>query len=300
MAFAQQISLIVQKNSTLIYGTLCNGQESEKRKSHFFQVVNNYFQKPLINKPLIIEVGDQTVKCKTDENGFFTSTLEGQYHPIKKISLEESGEAVEIMQDYPTTFIEKDSNLAAISDIDDTIIVSHTAKNLKRIREILRKPSKRLAIDFSSDLLNKIASQGEVYYVSRSEVNLFPLLSSVIGMNDLPKGPLFMTKLVLGKRLLKPRKDPAHKKKSIQKILFGNNDKRFVLLGDDTQQDMHVYLEVAEEYPNRIKKIFIRKTGRVLSKDQRDCIKKLEMATVPFHYFNVTDDSTQELNTLEL
>lgn len=299
MAFTQQLSLINLDVGTIVFGSICHGQLKDNQGSHFRQVFRSYMHAPLANEKIEILCNDGQVNCSTDASGFFFCYLEGDSMQVDRIRIAGNKEFVEIKQDYPVSFHYTDSSLEAISDIDDTAIVSYTASTIKRIREIFKRPSKRLPIEFTRQILNAVATKGKVYYVSKSEVNLFPFLSSILLKSKFPIGPMFMTGMLKGYQLLKPHKDPLHKRKSIERIIGGNPTKKYVLIGDDTQLDMQIYREIASKYLDQVAKIYIRNTGVRLTRKQNETIKKLQDSKFDFLYFNVEDDYNEEIDLLK-
>ncbi len=132
------------------------------------------------------------------------------------------------------------------------------------------------------------------YYVSKSEENLYSILSRFIENRGLPRGIFFMTRWLSLRQLFNPRKDKNHKIDRIKKVLELTQEKDFVLIGDDTQRDLEIYLDIAKEYPDRILKILIRKTNS--SKDRISKWKSvIEESNVSFNYFTDEDDPLQEL-----
>ena len=96
-----------------------------------------------------------------------------------------------------------------------------------------------------------------------------------------------------------PKKGKDFKKKNIQRIIDHSPDKKFILMGDDTQQDMHVYAEIASIYPTRIFKIYIRKTRRQLLGNRQEQLNKLKQSGVPFMYFSDEDAVEKEIKSID-
>ena len=120
-----------------------------------------------------------------------------------------------------------------------------------------------------------------------------PKLYTFLTHHKFPEGPLFLKPYKEWNDLLKRNGKhhfSRHKKEKIQHILNVFENKKFILIGDDSQHDGEIYSEIALKNPDRIKGIFIRKTGKSL----RAGIKKLlagdhDQNKTSLHIFNDPD-----------
>ena len=71
-------------------------------------------------------------------------------------------------------------------------------------------------------------------------------------------------------------------------------------MGDDAQQDMNVYADIAHQYPGSIFKIYIRKTRKQLLGNKAAQLNKLKDSGVPFVYFSDQDPVEQEIQLIKL
>jgi phosphatidate phosphatase APP1 len=209
-----------------------------------------------------------------------------------KINISDSVNPLKILQVYPIVFQNTRSPFDVISDIDDTIVVSYTADFFKRIGTLaLTAPNKRKTIDFTKKLFQEFEKQdARVFYVSKSESNLFGMISSFIEYNKLPKGQLFLTPYLKFSQLLNPKKKRNFKINHIRFIMENSITNSFVLLGDDSQRDMEIYLEIARKFPERILKIYIRQTKKKILLYQKRMWEKLKSTGIPAKYFNADSD----------
>jgi phosphatidate phosphatase APP1 len=300
MAYLWQISVVQFEELSLISGTILS-REARGKKLHYnlFHIPSSYFKKPLAKHPVKIHFGSEQFDLVTDQYGGFS--LECKYQASGDIKVIAGNEELEIPQTYPMIFANSSFPLVVISDIDDTLIVSYTASNWNRIRTILfTSPQMRRAVSFTGDILNAIRErQGRIHYVSKSESNLFRLITSVIQKHKLPEGNLFLTPYLRYNQLLHSKKGMNYKLHSIQRIIDNSPDKRFILMGDDTQQDMSVYASIAKLYPHRIFKIYIRRTRKQLLGEKKKQLDKLRDSGLPFAYFADQDPVEQELQLIE-
>lgn len=150
-----------------------------------------------------------------------------------------------------------------ISDIDDTILVTHTKNPLKKIRTLLVKNAyKRKAVKEMHDFYHSFTSQDySFFYVSNSEANLFPMIRIFLEHQNLPVGPIFLKSFKKWKTFFKRKKKKdrsTHKKEKIALLLEVFPKMKFILIGDDSQQDPEIYSFFARKYPERIEQIYIR------------------------------------------
>ena len=302
MACLWQLSVLVFEKRSLITGVILDadlsGQQSNPKKLAV-KIMRTYFRKPLRKTAVGLQIGGDRYETTTDDHGSFHLNLE---HPIDeevRVYLLESSQYLPAVQLYPNYFGRTNGKLEVISDIDDTVMVSNTASLIKRVRTILTPISKRKKIDFTQGLIsNLISDEGRVYYVSRSERNLFQMISGIIMEHGLPVGHLFLTPYLEFVQLLHPKKGKAFKLDCIKFILDQSQDTQFVLIGDDTQRDLEVYTEIARLYPGQIVKIYIRNTGKGLLSRKQQLMKNLELQKVPYLYYSDNDSFETEINSI--
>ena len=135
---------------------------------------------------------------------------------------------------------------------------------------------KRKPVIAMQELLRKLTNLGaSSFYVSNSEQNLYPLIYRFLIHNNFPPGPLFLKKLRSLWKVFLNIKFPLrniHKDQTIAEIIDLFPNKQFVLLGDNTQHDLAIYLNAATKFPERIRYIIIRKV--VEKKDDEAAIEK--------------------------
>ncbi len=71
--------------------------------------------------------------------------------------------------------------------------------------------------------------------------------------------------------------------------------KQFILLGDDTQKDMKAYASIAEDFGDRILKVYIRQTGLSRSESQELLWENLKNTGLNAVYFTDEDLPNQEI-----
>ena len=153
-----------------------------------------------------------------------------------------------------------------ISDIDDTIL--HTGvTSLMKWRVIFNTLFKdfgtRTPLKGAAALYQKLHqgisghASNPIFYVSNSPWNLYNYLEGFIRNNNFPKGAILLRdfRTPFDKT---PAPEKPHKQHEIRNILKTYPELEFVLIGDSGEHDADIYIDIAEEFPDRIKAIYLR------------------------------------------
>lgn len=160
----------------------------------------------------------------------------------------------------------KKAEYGVISDIDDTILKTGVTSILKwRVifNTLFTNVGNRTPFKGASSFYNKLhlgrsgTAANPMFYVSNSPWNLYHYLQAFIKHNNFPKGAILLRDFRTPfDRTPKPEK--PHKQREIRNILKTYPDLQFVLIGDSGEHDADIYIEIAEEFPERIKAIYLR------------------------------------------
>lgn len=163
--------------------------------------------------------------------------------------------------------LENNPEYGIISDVDDTFLISHSTNTIKKMRLMLfknaitRMPFEGVGAFFRA--LEKGMNKQEsnpFFYVSSSEWNLYDLLVDFCDFHHIPKGPFLLQEKKIN--ILKFWKSGGgkhnHKLVKIRTLLNLYKNLNFVLIGDSGQKDAEIYTTIAQEFPGRIKVIYIR------------------------------------------
>jgi phosphatidate phosphatase APP1 len=295
-----QISIChLTNNRTLFRGVILNNAPFKYDTKigalrNLVKVIKSYFITVYANKDILIKSNSEKINATTDTHGSFQIIAEFKHIGEIKIYTEGQNEPLKQLQSYPTTFHETNSAFDVISDIDDTIIVSYTADLFKRISTIAFKtPHKRKVIEFTQNMFTEFNKlDARIFYVSKSESNLFGMLTAFIEHNKLPKGPLFLTPYLKLYQLVSPKKEINFKIDRIRFLIKNTDNKKYVLFGDDSQRDIEIYTAIAMDFPQRILKIYIRQTKSKVLPKQKRMMENLVLTGVPLNYF-MSDDILQ-------
>ncbi len=193
--------------------------------------------------------------------------------------------------------------LGIISDIDDTIMVSHSIRPLRKIRLMLFKNAYgRVPFEGVSALYQALHkgrkdqdSFNPVFYVSSSEWNLYDLLEDFFNIRGIPAGPLLLQELQHS--IIKFWKSGGgthnHKLVKIGLLLSFFEDLSFILIGDSGQRDPELYLQAVEKFPGRIKAVYIRSVGKRKKKKHLEIARQMDSYNVPMLLINDSSEVAQ-------
>lgn len=185
----------------------------------------------------------------------------------------------------------EDSKFGVVSDVDDTILVSHATQTLRKLWLMLwrnsrtRKPFAGVAAFYRALHVGRDGKQSNpFFYVSSSEWNLYDLLEDFCIHNGFPKGVFLLRELEVS--ILKFWKsgggDHQHKYRKIKTLFETYPRMAFILIGDNGQHDPEIYSQIAAEYPRQIRAIYIRVVRKKKKYSRLSEIKeRLEQLHVP-------------------
>lgn len=198
----------------------------------------------------------------------------------------------------------RESGLAVISDIDDTIIETGITGNFRAImrnwrRVVAQLPDERLLVP-GADLFYGALGGGRVprpaethtgdrlaathhpfFYVSSSPWNLFSYLVAFQKSRNLPLGPILLRDWGLNRETFGSASHGAHKTAAIAQIVETYPELRFALIGDDTQGDLPAFAHVVASHPGRVRAVFIRRAGEPFTPAELEARATIEAAEVP-------------------
>ncbi|TQD39810.1 App1 family protein [Haloflavibacter putidus] len=190
------------------------------------------------------------------------------------------------------------SEFGVISDIDDTILQTGVTSFFKWQlikNSLFTNVHKRIPLKGAPEFYRKLhqnesGHDNPFFYLSNTPWNMYQYLDTFLSIHQFPKGAIllrYFPNVIM--RLFK--KEKPHKQKEIINILKTYPDLKFVLIGDSGEHDATIYIDIARQYPQQIKAIFLRSV---------DHKKKMQMVKSIVDAFEVTpvflvDSSTQAI-----
>jgi len=156
--------------------------------------------------------------------------------------------------------------LSVISDIDDTIRISHVRDRGALLRGTFVDPFR--AVDGMADVFRAWSESGaQFHYVSATPWQLYVPIAAFVDAHDFPKGTFHLRDFRWKDRTLFNviASPDRYKRRTIEPLLRQLPRRRFVLVGDSGQRDPEVFGDLARRYPRQVKAIFIRDVGHSTS-----------------------------------
>lgn len=228
-----------------------------------------FLVKPVAKIPVQLTWQQQVVPSHTEYDGFFRfAWAANEETPAGLHEVEVCGaDGVVVEPAKGHIFVPHITQFAFISDIDDTIMVSHSATVGKRLKELLfRNVKDRIIFPDAARHYQMLAAAhttdeepNPFFYVSSSEWNLYEYLKLIFKNNGLPDGAFLLNQVKRWYELWKTGKTKhSGKLLRILRILEVFPNQRFVLFGDNSQHDPEIYAKLTEKYAHRIFAIYIR------------------------------------------
>ena len=207
-----------------------------------------------------VRFGEQVVAVEANEEGYFsaeiptTSPLAPGWHSAEIILPDESITMADCL------VVDESAEFGIISDVDDTILLTH-ATNLLKVARLTFLGNARTRLPFAGvATFYKALQRGRnpIFYVSSSPWNLYDLLSDFMLEQGIPSGPLNLRDIGIDQNKFITTGHGSHKTETIRAIMDSYPFLSFVLIGDSGQHDPEIYREIAALYPDRVRAIYIR------------------------------------------
>ncbi|MCK8491126.1 DUF2183 domain-containing protein [Spirosoma sp. RP8] len=264
-------------------------------------VLRLFLVRPYPQATIRVRLGDHTTEIRTDPDGYFRielpleQALPPGWHSVKAqmVSQTISPETI-LAEGEGKILIPHQTPFLCISDIDDTFLISHSATIGKRLLVLLtqnahsRDPFEGVVAHYQ--LLAEAASGPDAtnpfFYVSSSEWNLYDYILEFSRKNGLPEGIYLLSQLKQLSQLLQTGKTKHLTKfDRIVRIIETYPDRKFILLGDDSQQDPPIYESIVRHFPQQILCVYIRRIHPKKQDATNELMKKIEANGVAYCYF---------------
>lgn len=231
----------------------------------FFTLFFLYNTKEVTKQEVELVFNNTILKTVTDDKGSFyleSDLLPGQ---TNLSSARIGALEVRIMDElFDRSIHIIPNNNILVSDIDDTVIHSFISNKFRKfITLMFTSLEKRMAVEPTMKLIRELDGVGVTpFYLSNSEQNLYPLIFRFLKHNGFPRGPIFLKAMRRLRDVFRGKKFPEqnlHKLNTLNLLIRFFPEKKFILIGDNTQQDLNIYLTMAEKFPDNVGYIIILK-----------------------------------------
>ncbi|WP_134088035.1 App1 family protein [Olivibacter sp. XZL3] len=237
---------------------------------HTWSLMRLFFVRPVGGVRLRLHFYNQVIETVAQSDGFFKFKwatdrhLEAGLHSVKIELI-----ATDKLQGCASgkVYVPQSTQYVFVSDIDDTVLVSHSATGWRRLRELLVKNAYRREVFADHvvwyNLLSRSGAPSQqlnpFFYVSSSEWNLYDYLQRVFDHNGLPQGSFLLSHFKRWLDFFKAGKTGHEDKyRRISRLLRVFPKQKFVLIGDNSQRDPEIYTALANNYPDRVAAVYIR------------------------------------------
>lgn len=277
----------------------------DSRLTNFLQMLKRWTTPERPFTLLRLSLGGEPVEVRADNEGYFETNLpkESCHSDTLLIELPESEVSESI--EHPLHRVGKDFQVVVVSDVDDTVLVTHVAKRLRMIATTMfGNALTRQIFPGTSTLMHALhegpSGQHEgnpIQYVTSSPFNLHSLLRLIYQENDVPLGPFFMTDWGIDADKWFKISHRDHKLASIEQAMLWHPDRPFILIGDSSEHDTAIYVEAALAHPSAIDLILIRDvTSLERLEHLKEEVEKLEETGTRFAFFRDSTEAAVVLN----
>ncbi len=262
------------------------------RRKTFRTLLALYRTKLFSNEEISLDYEQVTCSAKTDSSGafFFKTSQLSPDNRLSEIRLSSGSKVVTREELYSLDIHNIYGSTILISDIDDTLLHSYVSRRFLKFRTLMftSLEKRKAVVEMMKVVLHFSQAGVQPFYLSNSEQNLYPLIYRFLRNNNFPKGPLFLRQMRLLHNVFK-RKDirqkDVHKLSALQQLCVFFPDKKFILAGDNTQNDLAIYLQIAEQFPDRVVQVIIRQVqGNRPDLPFSASVEKLKSLGIPFHF----------------
>lgn len=270
-----------------------------------------FFMKPLAHVPVHIQWGGQVVHSHSEYDGFFrfswnsVEETPAGWHDVEVKSTNE----VSVSLGRGKIFVPHITQYGIISDIDDTVLVSHSATILKRLRELLFKsPAQRTIFKDTARYYQLLAqahttldAPNAFFYVSSSEWNLYDYLRDIFSRHELPEGAFLLNQVKRWYQLWRTGKT-KHEGKLLRilRIFEVFPNQHFILIGDNTQADPAIYAKLASKYAHRIFAVYIRNVVPAHQEQTKISLHQIEQLGIHTFLFKESIDAIEHSKSIGL
>ncbi len=272
-----------------------------------FALIRLFMVRTIPSAAVKLHFNDEILDGMTEDDGFFRFQWKPARMPPPGWHKVEVSLAPGVVKNYygdvkseGAVFVPYPGKYAVISDIDDTFLISHSTNFRKRLFVLLtenaytRRPFEGAVRHYQSLEMAGACEEhpNPFFYVSSSEWNLYDYINTFSKRNILPRGVYLLSQVKTISQIWKTgRNNHATKLIRISRVMQAFQDRKFILLGDDSQQDPFIYTSVVEHFPGRVEAVYLRNVYSGNKIRVNAAIKKMEALGVAVCHFQHSRDA---------
>jgi phosphatidate phosphatase APP1 len=258
---------------------------------NLFGLIRMFMVVPEAGARVLVVWNGETRETTTDRDGYYKL----EWRPLKPPSPGWQEARVSCISPLPSSvvlasascniFIPHEYQFSFVSDIDDTFLVSHSSRLLKRLYVLFtRNARSRKAFDGVANHYRLLANASLLseepnpfFYVSSSEWNLYDYIREFCRKEELPRGVFLLSSLKRLRDMLKTGQG-KHGTKYIRiaRVMKSYARHKYVLLGDNSQQDPYIYEKIVQDFPGFVYAVYIRNVRSGKAEAARKAISSME------------------------
>lgn len=231
------------------------------RAMHVRRGWRSFLSTPATTLPVTVSIGERTVRTQTDRAGIIDLTIAGHgLEPGWQTARMSTPGSPEV--DAAVRIVADGISFGIVSDIDDTVIKTMLPRPMIAAwNTFVRHEGTRKAVPGMATLYRELLREhpgAPIVYLSTGAWNTVPQLTRFLRDKGYPPGPLLMTDWG-------PtntgwfRSGQNHKRATLHRLARELPSVEWVLVGDDGQHDPAIYGEFAEQRPEKVRAIAIRR-----------------------------------------
>jgi phosphatidate phosphatase APP1 len=152
--------------------------------------------------------------------------------------------------------------VSIISDIDDTVKVTHVASRRRMMAQTFLEAFEAVA-GMAERYRGWVSEGAALHFISSSPWPLYEPLDAFLTSEGFPPSTKTLKNVALKDRSIRNLLAKATKTKppAIDALLTAFPERRFILVGDSAENDAEIYADAARRHPGRVDRIFIRDCG---------------------------------------
>jgi phosphatidate phosphatase APP1 len=277
----------------------------KNRVINLFSMIRMFMVLPYANAKILVEWEGEFYPSHSEKDGFFRVEIspdiipEEGWHAVS-VKLDEKKYHARKISGTGSIYIPFGSQNGYISDIDDTFLISYSARLRRRLYTLFTKNAhSRMPFEGVVNHYQLLASSGQegknsnpFFYVSGSEWNLYNFLVEFARKNEMPRGVFLLSQIKNIKGIFSSgQKDLRTKFMRIVRIIEAYPHLKFILLGDDSQQDPAIYLSIVQHFPDKIIAVYMRNIHEKNTEKVKLIIKEMESKGIACCYFKHSADA---------
>ena len=207
-----------------------------------------------------ILLGDQQFTVQADRSGIVDAVLPVRLDPGRHQALLWTAPGNHVTADV--TVVPPEAEIGMVSDIDDTVMVTWLPRPLLAFwNAFVVHQSSRQVVPGMPMLYQRLLREHPsmpVVYLSTGAWNVFPVLKRFLYRNGYPDGPLLLTDWGPTNTGFF-RSGAEHKRRSLERLAAVLPGVRWILIGDDGQHDPSLYADFAQQHPELVEAVLIRR-----------------------------------------